>query len=420
MKFVYIQAIYTAALFALQYWYYTKLRRDYGETAWFRRFSLVIAALFVLICAPMTVTLFYRAIGKGMPNWYLRDVMYPVYIWHFISLLILVLLLAGKLLKVPFLTAGWLLGRFERTKPVVDAVRSNDAVRRFDAGRRKVVRESFAILAGGAAIGSAYELYRSGSYEQTDIRIPINNLPESFHGFSIAFISDIHAGIFMSAERMNTYASAVNALGADMIIVTGDFVNLHLDEVYPFKEAFKSLSAPQGVFGVLGNHDYYTRQVDEVAREVERTGISLLRNRYLTIDRNGGSIHLAGIDDTGSSDVASQGFAQVRGTPPADVPRVLLCHRPYFFKDAAASGFDLVLSGHTHGGQVVLGAIGRDILAPARLVSPYVSGLYTEGTSKMYVSRGLGVVSIPIRFNCPPEITKITLVRPGTVASQAP
>jgi predicted MPP superfamily phosphohydrolase len=419
MKVIHFQAIGTLALFAIQFWFYRKVRSELGEFSWFRRISPGIAALFIVFCAPLTVTILFRAIGKGLPNWFLYDVMYPVYIWHFISLLIIGLLLAGKLLKLPFLTLGWLLRRFDRTKPLMDSLRTNETVRKFDAGRRKVVRQSFAVIAGGAALSSGYELYRSGTFEQSTIRLPVNNLPDSFHGFTIAFISDIHAGIFMSAERMHSYAASVNALGADMIVITGDFVNLHLDEVYPFREAFRDLSAPQGVFGVLGNHDYYTRQVDEVAREIERTGISLLRNRYLPIQRRGDSIHLAGIDDTGDTGTAARGFAEVAGKPSRPTSRILLCHRPYYFKEATAAGFDLVLSGHTHGGQVVLGQIGRDVLAPARIVSPYVSGLYSEGGSKMYVSRGLGTVSIPIRFNCPPEITKIILERPRTVASQA-
>jgi predicted MPP superfamily phosphohydrolase len=406
-------------LFGIQYGLYRKVRRQFFSSDRFRGYGFAIAIPFIVFCAPLTITVLFRAMGKGLPNWFLFDVMYPVYIWQFISLLIVALLLAGKILKAPFLTLEWLLRHFERTRPIVAAVRSNETVRKFDAGRRKVVQQSFAVIAGGAAIGSAFELYRTNTFEQSIIRLPINRLPESFQGFSIGFISDIHSGIFMSAERMRSYADAVNALGADMIIITGDFVNLHMDEVYPLQEAFKGLSAPHGIFGVLGNHDYYTRQVDDVAREVERTGITLLRNRYLTIDRKGESIHLAGIDDTGNPEIAVRGFMHVNGKSSERVPKILLCHRPYFFKEAAAAGFDLVLSGHTHGGQVVLGDIGRDVLAPARLISPYVSGLYAEGSSHMYISRGLGVVSIPIRFNCPPEITKIILERPGTVASQA-
>jgi predicted MPP superfamily phosphohydrolase len=419
MKIVHFQAIATVLLFGIQYGLYRKVRRQFFSSDRFRGYGFAIAIPFIVFCAPLTITVLFRAMGKGLPNWFLFDVMYPVYIWQFISLLIVALLLAGKILKAPFLTLEWLLRHFERTRPIVAAVRSNETVRKFDAGRRKVVQQSFAVIAGGAAIGSAFELYRTNTFEQSIIRLPINRLPESFQGFSIGFISDIHSGIFMSAERMRSYADAVNALGADMIIITGDFVNLHMDEVYPLQEAFKGLSAPHGIFGVLGNHDYYTRQVDDVAREVERTGITLLRNRYLTIDRKGESIHLAGIDDTGNPEIAVRGFMHVNGKSSERVPKILLCHRPYFFKEAAAAGFDLVLSGHTHGGQVVLGDIGRDVLAPARLISPYVSGLYAEGSSHMYISRGLGVVSIPIRFNCPPEITKIILERPGTVASQA-
>lgn len=419
MNFFLFQSILTVFLFGIQYIMYRRIRNTMKAGGRSHRYFVVLSSLFLVFNVPWAITVLARAIGWGLPNWYLFNVMYPVYIWHFISLLIVALLLGGKILHIPFLTVEWVMGRFPRTRSIIAAYRANERVKKFDAGRRRVVRQSFAVIAGGATLGSAYELYRSGTFEQSTIRLPIKNLPESFHGFSIGFISDIHSGIFMSGERMRSYADSVNALGADMIVVTGDFVNLHLDEVYPLQEAFRGLSASEGVFGVLGNHDYYTRRVDEVAREIERTGISLLRNRYLTIDRKGDSIHLAGIDDTGNPQVAAQGFSQVYGKQSENTPKILLCHRPYFFKEAAAAGFDLVLSGHTHGGQVVFGDIGRDVLAPARIFSRYVSGLYTEGSSQMYISRGLGTVSIPIRFNCPPEITKIILERPGTVASQA-
>jgi predicted MPP superfamily phosphohydrolase len=419
MTFYLLQFLVSAALVGVQFYLYLKLRRYFAGNDRFRRLSSALSNVFILFSIPLAITLLYRAIGKGLPSWFLLHVMTAVYLWHFISLVLFALLMAGTILKLPFLTVEWLLGRFERTRPVVSAVRSNDSFRKFDKGRRRAVRQSFAIITGGVALGSAYEIYRPSTFEQSVIRLPIRNLPESFQGFSIGFISDIHSGIFMSEERMHSYAQSTNALGADMIVVGGDFVNLHLEEAYPFREAFKILSAPQGVFGVLGNHDYYTRKVDQVAEEMERTGISLLRNRYLTIGRNGDLIHLAGVDDTANPGTAEGAIRAVAGPVAGPIPKILLCHRPYFFPQATSAGFDLVLSGHTHGGQVVLGTIGRDVLAPARIFSPYVSGLYTEGGSKMYISRGLGTVSIPFRLNCPPEITKIILVREGTVASQA-
>jgi predicted MPP superfamily phosphohydrolase len=118
-----------------------------------------------------------------------------------------------------------------------------------------------------------------------------------------------------------------------------------------------------------------------------------------------------GIDDVGRSDRATSHMrSAARGVPDA-LPRILLCHRPYFLEEAAAMGMDLVLSGHTHGGQIVLGHIGPLILTPAAIASPYIWGRYSRGHTQMYVSRGIGTVGLPMRVNCPPELTRITLRR---------
>ena len=408
----YIFQIITSLLFlGIQYFLFRNFRIFSGEQEKFRKFLLPVAFTFVIFNIPIVIALGLRIFGFGTPEWVAIHVMPPVYIWHFISVVLFLSLLTGKVLKIPFLTMGWLLGRLEVTKPFVRAVRSNGKLRNFDIRRRQAVRQTLTILTGTAALGSVYEIYRKDTFDKTFIRIPVKDLPESFHGFSIGFISDIHSGIFMSAERMRAYAEAVNALGADLIVVTGDFVNSQLEEAYPFREAFSILSAQHGVYGVLGNHDFYTRKVEEVAREVEKGGISLLRNRHLVLTKGGDSLHLAGVDDTGNVTTASRYFGSVKGPDNAPVSRILLCHRPYFFREAASAGFDVILSGHTHGGQVVLGELGKDVLAPARLVSPYVAGIYSEGDARMYVSRGIGTVGVPFRFNCPPEITKIVLER---------
>lgn len=411
MRFFLIQLILTLLLLVLQLFLFRKFRKHeavHGRTGSRTRIATVA---FILFNLPLVIAPLLRLARYTVPAWVSTGLMPPVYLWHFISVLLGALLLLGKLLKLPFFTAEWILQRFDRTKPMVTAFKTNESVRRFDAGRRRAVRSSLALIAGGAAIASAREIYREDTFTTTDIRIDVKDLPPSFESFSIGFLSDIHSGIFMSPERMRGYAEAVNGLGADMIVVTGDFVNASLEEAPPLREAFAILSAPHGVYGVLGNHDFYTRKADEVTAEIEKTGMTLLRNRSLTLERRGEILHLSGIDDTGNPGTAARAFRSVVSADRRPSPRILLCHRPYFFPDAAAAGFDLVLSGHTHGGQVVLGDIGKDVLAPARLVSPYVAGLYREGTSRLYVSRGIGTVGVPFRFNCPPEITRVVLTR---------
>ena len=184
---------------------------------------------------------------------------------------------------------------------------------------------------------------------------------------------------------------------------------MSIEEVYPFAEAFEGLKAPYGVYGVLGNHDFYTRDVNTVVKEVNGCGIKLLRNENVTIQKNGSYFHLVGVDDIGTHDQADMAMTYALRGINDQVPKILMCHRPYFFDVAESKGIALTLSGHTHGGQIVFFKMGSTIIAPARIASPYVSGLYTINESNMYVNRGLGTVGIPVRLNCPPEITKITL-----------
>jgi len=256
--------------------------------------------------------------------------------------------------------------------------------------------------------------------ERVVVKIP--NLAEGLRGTTMVLLSDLHSSIFMGRREMEHYVAAANELKADIAVVTGDFVNSKLVEVYPFAEAFAGLHAPLGVYGVTGNHDYYTREIGTVAREVEQCGITLLRNANTSIERNGERLWLMGMDDADiyhinqfiASGRTEQGTIEnlVAGIPNG-APRIMLCHKPYPFEEYSALGADLMLSGHTHGGQVVLAHLDTLNLSFASLASRYVSGLYLSrgnGRSQMYVSRGIGTVGLPMRLNCPPEITHITLV----------
>ena len=239
----------------------------------------------------------------------------------------------------------------------------------------------------------------------------LENLPSPLEGFTIGLLSDIHSSSFMTKPDMDGYCRGVMSLGTDMIVVPGDFVNSQTSEVYPFAESFSALHAASGVFGVMGNHDFYAGDPERVAREVDGCGIRLLRNDSVIITHNGGSFALAGIDDVGRRDLASLRIQRALHGVPGSMPKVLLSHRPYHIGEAGAAGVDLMLSGHTHGGQIVLGQIGGVTITPASLASPYVWGKYRLGRTQMYVSRGIGTVGVPMRINCPPEITKITLRR---------
>jgi hypothetical protein len=261
--------------------------------------------------------------------------------------------------------------------------------------------------------GTSYGLFYSRlAHETTSAEFPIRNLHPQLHGLSIALVSDIHSSVFMTKDDMDEYVRRVNDLRADLIVVTGDFVNGLTEEVYPFAESFSNLKASLGVYGVMGNHDFYAPDPDTVAREVDGCGVKLLRNDKVVIHKGDATFYLIGIDDVGNPERATHKMNIATGpTTLLDIPRILLCHRPYFIEQAAEKRIDLVLSGHTHGGQIVLGRFGNLMLTPAALASPYVWGKYRVADTHMYVSRGIGTVGIPVRINCPPEITKIVLTK---------
>ena len=289
--------------------------------------------------------------------------------------------------------------------------------------RRRFIQSSAIALGGLAAnvsILSAANTDEDSRIERIKIRIP--GLPEELKGTTIGMISDVHSSLFMSRDRMERYATTLQSLKADLIVLPGDFVNSRSREVYPFAEAFSRQSAPLGVYGVTGNHDYYTREIELVAKGVEDAGIKLLRNENIRIEKNGKSFWLMGLDDKDIYEVkdylkdgkTEKGIVEnlVRGVQD-DEPKILLCHKPYPFEEYATLGVDLMLSGHTHGGQIVLGRLDRLNVSVASLASTYISGLYkahANQNAQMYVSRGIGTAGIPLRVNCPPEVTHLMLV----------
>ena len=408
--FLTFKIVLSVLLLCIQYYFYrnvTERFKSKPDSSLGRRLTNLFFALFSL---PLVVMLALPVQLQYMPNWFVLAAVYPFYVWHFSSFVLFLFIMTGKILKLPFLSMVWLLSKFRRTGRWIHSIREKQNPA-YLAERRRFLRQGITVVAGAAVTGSAYGAFRRNYYELTDIAIPVKNLPDQFNGFTIALVSDIHSSVFMTKEQMDHYVGEVNAIGADMIAVTGDFVNSMVDEVYPFAEAFSALKARSGIYGVLGNHDYYTRKVDLVAKEVENCGIKLLRNERIEIRRGTSAIHLLGVDDVGSAQRAAMYFDRALQGAASPIPKILLCHRPYFFEEAADRNIDLTLAGHTHGGQIVFARIGKDVFAPARIASPYVAGLYSLGVSKMYVSRGIGTVGVPIRINCPAEITKITLVQ---------
>jgi predicted MPP superfamily phosphohydrolase len=267
------------------------------------------------------------------------------------------------------------------------------------------------LMAAGLLVSGALWAYASGverhRIEVTRHTIKLTDLPEAFRGYRIVHISDIHAGKWLPPARMEEAARLVNREQPDLIAVTGDFVTYTYPEVpADIVPTLRHLSAKDGVAGVLGNHDYWGIGPDLIRHTIEEAGIIDLNNDVHTIRRGGEELHIAGIDS------AREKMARLRLTLdklPGNGTAILLAHEPDVADIVAATGrFKLQLSGHSHGGQIVLPFVGPLRLPP--MGRKYYSGLYNVDGMHLYTNRGLGVVGLPLRFMCRPEITVLTLV----------
>ena len=240
----------------------------------------------------------------------------------------------------------------------------------------------------------------------SEAEVPVAGLPSAFDGLRVLFVSDVHAGPFVSRDLLSQVFEKLAGLRADVVIHGGDIATSNVREAAVHAETLRGLRAPLGVYGVLGNHDHYTRDIDGVVRLLESCGVTMLNNTAMALERGGARIALAGIDDwnVGAPDLPRALEEAARVAPGA--PVVLASHNPDAFFDAASRGVTLVLSGHTHGGQVRIP--GRPVLVR---MSRYRldEGRYYRGSAQLIVSRGLGVSGIPFRLWCSPEVVLVTL-----------
>ena len=236
------------------------------------------------------------------------------------------------------------------------------------------------------------------------------DLPPGLDGIRIAHLSDVHAGIHMEREKMEAIVAQTNALHPDLICQTGDMIDIAATYIPDYVRAFRELRAPLGVVTVLGNHDRYTGE-EAVIRGVREAGQAFVQNGSHVVERNGTPLALVGIDDPRNWRADDPQDAEVgialRRSPP-EVFKILLAHRPGAFDGAAPRGVPLTLAGHIHGGQIYLPVIGW---SAGRLITKYVMGHFRQGSSQLYVSRGIGVVGVPIRVFVPPEIALLELRR---------
>jgi len=291
-----------------------------------------------------------------------------------------------------------------------------DPVLAAKADRQKITRRRFLATATAAGAGVALYSGTHGRHEFEIVRrtIPIRNLPDALLGFRIVQISDIHLVEYTEAWFLEKMVAEVNALAPDLVLLTGDFVSA---DPLSFSVAWRAagicaeilstLKAPQR-FAVLGNHDVAVGP-EHVIEPLRAHGTPVLVDQFFPIERGSDRLWLAGSHDADSR------LPNLNRSVPDDprAPVVLMVHEPdfadYVVKHPRFPLIDLMLSGHSHGGQVRLPFLGPLILPP--LGQKYYEGLYHFDHMQLYVNRGIGTTGLPFRLNCPPELTHITLTR---------
>lgn len=233
-------------------------------------------------------------------------------------------------------------------------------------------------------------------------QIYLRRLPPELDGFRVVQLSDIHHSPFTSRQQIERAVATATRLQPDIIALTGDYISKERQYAAPCAELLGRLRARHGIYAVLGNHDHWT-DAALITDLFRAEGITVLVNQGMRFEKNGASFWLAGVDDTmvGLEDLP----LALAGSREEEM-KLVLAHNPIILRRAARAGVDLVLSGHTHGGQVNLrpekSASGR----PRRRL---LKGLARQGDTQIYVTRGLGTVVLPVRFGCPPEVSLLEL-----------
>ena len=235
-------------------------------------------------------------------------------------------------------------------------------------------------------------------------RIGMRRLPQAFESFRIVQLSDIHHGPFSDKSQIERAVETANRLKPDIIALTGDYISKERHYAAPCAEMLGKLEAKYGVFAVLGNHDHWV-DAALITDLFRAEGITVLINEGMRFELNGSAFWLAGVDDTmvGLEDIP----LALAGSRDNEM-KLLLAHNPIVLRRAARAGVDLVLSGHTHGGQVALRSEPSPSGGPRRR---FLKGLGRFGSTQIYVNRGLGTVVLPIRYGCPPEVSLLELRR---------
>lgn len=287
------------------------------------------------------------------------------------------------------------------------------------SSRRDFLRQTAVLVSATPFVAAGYGLlYGREDVEVVHKRIRLAKLPKAFHGFRIAQLSDIHMGPFAIAAYIRRCVAITNDLQPDLIVLTGDFIAWDIAYVSESVRTLGGLRAPHGVFGCLGNHEEESGTEDSVTGLFTAQGIHILRQARAPIQLRGETLNLIGIDEPHGrtkaerEDDLRRKLQQIGELRMPETVNILLSHGDYppTFDLVAEVGIDLMLAGHTHGGQLSLDFIHRG-LNLSHLIYDYNSGWYEKNGAQLYVNRGIGTTGFPIRLGARPEITLLELAR---------
>ena len=298
--------------------------------------------------------------------------------------------------------------------------------------RRFLHRSLFNVGISGITLTNSGSLIEPQWIEITQHEISIANLPPAFEGFSIVQLTDLHHSSMVTLDYLQACFRQVVDLQPDLVVMTGDYITYQEKYAQPVAQAICEIIVEAGIptYGVLGNHDHWNSDWNndsdtsmfplrnrwkgdgvEVLNALTAGGMKVLMNESALLQRGSDRLWLVGCGDFLAGDFDLE--HALASIPSTDEPRFLLMHNPQPIESIAHHGFDLVLSGHTHGGQISLPFV------PPKVGSKYLAGLFYVGASRLYVCRGLGVTGVPIRFMTTPEIACFRLVRSSGVRSTA-
>ena len=324
-----------------------------------------------------------------------------------------------KLLSVIFLLIG------DFTRFIEFGFKYFTAKENYFPERRKFISTT-ALAAAGIFSALAIDGIIFGKYRHTvrKVKLRFKNLPESFKGYKIVQISDVHSGSFFNPQKLQKAIDLINEQDADVVLFTGDMVNNYADEFKPFIPLFKSIKAKDGKFSILGNHDYgdygawnsreeKAQNIPTLKNYQAEAGFKMLRNENIALEKNGEKIYLLGVENWGIKPFPQYGDLDkaLKGVP-EDAIKVLMSHDPTHFDEVVKkhkTNVHLTLSGHTHGMQ-----FGLDLKnikwSPVKFKYKKWADLYESEGKYLYVNRGFGVIAYPGRVGINPEITVIELV----------